>query len=62
MLVPKAVSMMAQGPIKLFYVIGKEFTGFELEALWDDAVLAVKHRHDFSRIAVVTTMLGFAPR
>lgn len=54
MLVPKAVSMMAQGPIKLFYVIGKEFTGFELEALWDDAVLGVKHRHDFSRIAVVT--------
>jgi hypothetical protein len=53
-LVPKAESMMAQGPIKLFYVIGKEFTGFELEALWDDAVLGVKHWHDFSQIAVVT--------
>ncbi len=45
---------MAQGPIKLLYVIGKQFAGFELEALWDDNAFGIKHWHDFSRIAVVT--------
>ena len=45
---------MEHGPIKLLYVIGKEFVGFELEALWDDGVFGIKHWHDFSRIAVVT--------
>jgi SpoIIAA-like len=53
-LVPKAEAMMAHGPIRFLYVIGKEFTGFELEALWDDAALGIKHWHDFSQIAVVT--------
>ena len=38
----------------MLYIIGKDFTGFELEALWDDSVFGLKHWHDFSRIAVVT--------
>ncbi len=53
-LIPTAEAMMAKGPIKLLYVIGKEFTGFELEALWDDSVFGIKHWRDFSHIAVVT--------
>jgi SpoIIAA-like len=53
-LVPKAEAMLAKGPIRMLYVIGKEFTGFELEALWDDSVFGIKHWHDFSHIAVVT--------
>jgi hypothetical protein len=53
-LVPKAEAMIAQGPIKMLYVIGKDFTGFELEALWDDSMFGLKHWHDFSDIAVVT--------
>ena len=53
-LIPKAEAMMAKGPIRMLYVIGKEFTGFELEALWDDSVFGLKHWHDFSHIAVVT--------
>jgi len=52
-LIPKAEAMMAKGPIKLLYVIGKDFTGFELEALWDDSKFGLKHWHDFDRIAVV---------
>jgi hypothetical protein len=52
-LVPRAEAMMVQGPIKLLYVIGNQFTGFELEALWDDNAFGIKHWHDFSRIAVV---------
>ena len=53
-LIPKAEAMIAKGPIRMLYVIGKEFTGFELEALWDDGVFGLKHWHDFSHIAVVT--------
>ena len=53
-LVPKAEAMMAKGPIRMLYVIGKDFTGFELEALWDDGVFGIRHWYDFSHIAVVT--------
>ena len=53
-LIPKAEAMMAKGPIRMLYVIGKEFTGFELEALWDDSAFGIKHWHDFSHIAVVS--------
>ena len=53
-LIPKAEAMMAKGPVRMLYVIGKEFTGFELEALWDDSAFGFKHWHDFSLIAVVT--------
>ena len=52
-LIPKAEAMMAKGPIRLLYVIGNDFAGFELEALWDDGEFGLKHWHDFSRIAVV---------
>lgn len=52
-LIPKAEAMMAKGPVKILYVIGKDFTGFRLEALWDDTVFGVKHWHDFNRVAVV---------
>lgn len=53
-LIPDAEAMMAKGPIRTLYVIGKEFTGFELDALWDDSVFGFRHWHDFTDIAVVT--------
>jgi hypothetical protein len=53
-LIPKAESILAQGPVKMLYVLGKDFTGFELEALWDDSAFGFKHWHDFSHIAVVS--------
>ncbi len=53
-LIPKAEAMMAKGPIKILYVVGKEFTGFDLEAMWDDGAFGLKHWHDFSHIAMVT--------
>lgn len=52
-LIPRAKAMMGQGPIKMLYVIGSEFTSFEHEALWDDGLFGLRHSHDFSRIAVV---------
>jgi hypothetical protein len=56
LLVPKAEAMMGHGPVKVLYVIGPEFTGFDLGAMADDGVLWVRHWHDFIRIAVVTDL------
>lgn len=53
-LVPKAEAMIAKGPIRMLYVLGNEFTGFELEALRDDSTFGFRHWHDFSHVAVVT--------
>jgi hypothetical protein len=33
-LIPRAQAMMAKGPLRMIYVIGKDFTGYELGALW----------------------------
>jgi len=52
-LIPKAEAMMSKGTLRMLYVIGNEFVGFELEALWDDGKFGLKHWHDFSHIAVV---------
>jgi len=52
-LIPKVEAMLTKGPIRMLYVIGKEFTGFELEALWDDGNVGFKHWRDFSHVAVV---------
>ncbi|MGR8935859.1 MAG: STAS/SEC14 domain-containing protein [Gammaproteobacteria bacterium] len=41
------------GKIKVLFYLGEEFTGWELGAVWDDAVFGIKHRHDFEKIAVV---------
>jgi hypothetical protein len=30
-----------------------EFTGYELEGLWDDSAFGIKHWREFKRIAVV---------
>ena len=46
--------MIARGPIKMLHVIGKDFAGFELEALWEDGAFGLRRWHDFSHIAVVT--------
>lgn len=53
-LIPKAEAMMKKGPIGMLYVLGKEFTGFDLEAMWDDGMFGIRHWHDFSHIALVT--------
>jgi hypothetical protein len=53
-LIPKAEAAMGKDPVKTLYVLGKDFAGFELEALEDDSAFGLKHWHDFSQIAVVS--------
>ncbi len=52
-LIPLAEAMMRQGPIKMLYVLGADFSAYEPAALWDDGAFGVKHWHDFRRVAVV---------
>jgi SpoIIAA-like len=53
-LIPKAEALMEQGPIKMIYVIGANFSAYDMEALWDDGRFGAKHWHDFKKVAVVT--------
>jgi hypothetical protein len=53
-LIPAAEARMARGPVRMLYVAGPQFTGYELEALWEDAAFGFKHWQQFTRIAVVT--------
>jgi hypothetical protein len=53
-LIPRAEAMMGHGPIRVLYVIGPAFTGFELGALADDGRFGLQHWRDFSQIAVVS--------
>ena len=36
-LIPAAEMLMTNGSIGILYVAGPDFSGYELEALWDDA-------------------------
>ena len=40
--------------IRLLYVLGPEFTGYELDAMWEDTKLGVKTFTAYERMAVVT--------
>src|SRR4051794_31823329 len=42
------------GKIRLVYVLGHEFDGYEGGAVWEDLKLGAKHPTAFERIAVVT--------
>lgn len=52
-LVPHAEAIIANGPINLLYVIGKDFAGYEIRALRDDGAFGIRYWRDFRRIAVV---------
>lgn len=40
--------------IRLLYVLGPEFEGYEADAVWEDAKLGMKTFTSYERIAVVT--------
>lgn len=40
--------------IRLLYVLGEDFEGYEPGAVWSDAKLGARHLTSFERIAVVT--------
>ncbi len=40
--------------IRLLYVLGPEFEGYEADAMWEDAKLGMKTFTSYERIAIVT--------
>jgi hypothetical protein len=51
---PSILSALAGGgKIKLLYVAGPDFAGYDEEAPWDEAVFGTRHFTDFDRIAFV---------
>jgi hypothetical protein len=52
-LIPTAEAMLASGPLTMLFVIGQDFTGYELEAMWDDGTFGLRHWRQFDRVAVV---------
>ncbi len=53
-LIPATEAKIVQGPVRMLYVAGSDFSGCEREALRDDVAFGFKHWHQFKRIAVVT--------
>lgn len=43
--------------VRLLYQLGRDITGFTVEAMWDDAKLILKHLRAFEAIAIVTDTL-----
>ncbi len=54
-LIPAIEDKLAEFPkVRLLYYLGPDFSGFDLEAMWDDTKIGLKHLRSWERIAVVT--------
>ncbi|HET7359096.1 MAG TPA: STAS/SEC14 domain-containing protein [Rhodanobacteraceae bacterium] len=53
--VPDIEAAFALAPkLRLLYHLGESFTGFDAEAMWDDAKLGLRHYNGWERVALVT--------
>ena len=43
-----------QNKVRFLYHLGKDFTGFEAAAMWDDAKLGMKHLAGWEKVALVS--------
>jgi hypothetical protein len=50
---PTVESALEYGKVRLLYVIGEDFRGYDLGGLYDDVVFGSEHFNDFERIAFV---------
>jgi hypothetical protein len=54
-LVPAVEAKLAEfSKVRLLYHLGSDFSGYDLEAMWDDTKIGIKHLRSWERIAVVT--------
>ena len=52
---PTLASALAAGEkVKLLYLAGADFAGYDEDAPWDEAIFGTRHFTDFDRIAFVT--------
>ena len=53
--IPQLKQLIDQfGKIRVLLYLDENFTGWELDAAWDDAVFGLQHRHDFEKVAIVS--------
>lgn len=59
-----AAVIEVESNVRLLYVLGERFEGFEPGAMWEDAVLGFRHALKWERIAVVSDVewMGHAVR
>lgn len=53
-LIPEALAALDGGDVRLLFVLGDDFAGFELGGIWDDTVFGLRQHFNFDRIAIVT--------
>jgi hypothetical protein len=54
-IIPAVEALFSQHPkVRFLYHLGKDFTGFEAAAVWDDTNLGLKHLAGWERMAVVS--------
>ncbi len=52
--IPELDKLIKQyGKIRVLIYLDTSFTGWEVEAIWDDAKYGINHREDFEKLAVV---------
>ena len=51
---PTVSKLLEKGPLRLLYVVGPEFTGYQPRAIVDDTTLGLKHWQEFPFVALVT--------
>lgn len=49
-----AAALAKHDKIRLLYVLGEEFTGYEADAMWEDAKLGLRTFTSYDKIGVVT--------
>lgn len=49
-----AAALEQHDKIRLLYVLGPEFTGYDADAAWEDAKLGIKTFNSYERLAIVT--------
>lgn len=57
-LLPAVEAAAGSGPVRLLYVLGDDFDGYDVEAGVDDLRMGLHHWRDFARIALVTDHEG----
>ncbi|MGR9106640.1 MAG: STAS/SEC14 domain-containing protein [Gammaproteobacteria bacterium] len=56
-IIPAAEDLFSRhGKVRFLFHLGKEFSGFEAGAVWDDAKLGLKHFRGWEKIAVVSDL------
>ena len=53
-LIPKLEEVLKNyGKARFLYYLDKDFAGWEMGAMWEDAKFGLRHKDDFEKIAVV---------